>query len=370
MSKRKEDGQLNPRLTIDLTKLKRNAKFLSQLCEENGISMTAVTKVFCADSAMMQVLKDAGDIKIFGDSRLENIMSYPPDILQKRLLLRLPAASDAHNVVKYCDISLNSEFITLLALNTEAVNQNKVHDVILMIDLGDLREGVYYRDLETIRNIVRYVVDSKGLNLLGFGTNLTCYGSVLPTKENLTTLCEIATKMKEDFELDEEKLLISGGNSSSLYILNTDDFPKKINNLRLGESLILGKETAFGNTFEGLETDIVILDAEIIEIANKPSMPEGKININAFGETVTYEDKGVMRRALVAVGRQDVNHEGIIPLDDGVEIIGASSDHLIVDLTNASEDISLGSRLRFSLSYGAVLSTFTSKYVDKRYIYS
>jgi len=161
--------------------------------------------------------------------------------------------------------------------------------------------------------------------------------------------------------------IISGGNSSSLNMLAAGKIPAKINNLRLGESIVCGLETANGDPFLGLEQDVVTLEATIIEIAKKPSMPEGITNINAFGEKVTYVDHGEHLRAILALGRQDAPSDGLRPLDAGVKIIGASSDHLIVDITSTNTK-KTGDTLTFSLSYGAVLAAFTSRYVDRNYI--
>ena len=356
---------MNPRLIINLPKLQHNARFLAEMCHGHGISVAAVTKVFCADVPMVTALADL-PIAFLADSRIENIMAYPADIRQKTILLRLPAPSEAMRVVENCDISLNSEITTLRKLDEAAAKLGRVHGVLLMIDLGDLREGIFYNNMEGIKAAAELVSSSKNLELTGFGTNLTCYGSVLPTSENLEKLCATVEQMRKLFHV-EHLPIISGGNSSSLYLLEKSEIPNDINNLRLGESIVCGKETAFGETFPGLEIDVVTLQAEIIEIADKPSMPEGKININAFGETVAYKDHGVRKRAILAVGRQDTSFEGLTCHTDGVDIVGASSDHLIVDISDAAP-LAVGDCLTFSLSYGAVLAGFTSRYVDKTYV--
>jgi predicted amino acid racemase len=355
---------MNPRLVINLDKLTHNANFLARLCHRHGVSFAAVTKVFCADPQMVAVLA-ATAIDFLADSRLENIASYPKTAQQKTMLLRLPNPAQVAKVVQTCDISLNSELYTITKLAEAAKLQNKTHGILLMIDLGDLREGIYYEETDKIMEICKFILSQQSLILEGIGTNLTCYGSVLPSTQNLGNLCKIAEQIEAKFNI---KLpIVSGGNSSSLNLLSEGKIPKKVNNLRLGESLVCGLETAYGLPFPGLEQDVVTLEADIIEIANKPSMPEGKTNINAFGEKMTYTDHGRHLRAILAVGRQDTDYEGLKPLDKGVKIIGASSDHLIVDITNA-KPLQIGESLQFSLSYGAVLAGFTSKYMDRIYV--
>ena len=355
---------MNPRLIIDLNKLTHNARHLTELCTKHGISMAAVTKVFCAAPPMVEALS-ALPIAYMADSRLENIAAYPAGISQKTMLLRLPAPSQAQDVVANCDISLNSEMVTLGKLAKAAASQGKTHGIILMIDLGDLREGIFHNKTSQIEAATEFVLSQKSLRLEGFGTNLTCYGAVLPTALNLTTLSDLCYTMSNKYQTQVP--ILSGGNSSSLYLLAEGKIPKGINNLRLGEAIVCGKETAYGRPFPGLETDVVTLQAEIIEIAEKPSHPQGEININAFGEKVTFTDRGIRRRAILAIGRQDTDCEGLVPLTPGVEIVGASSDHLIVDISDAAP-LAVGDCLAFSLSYGAILAGFTSKYVNKTYV--
>jgi len=346
-----------------MKKLTLNARHLVDLCSARGISVAAVTKVFCAAQPMVEALASL-PIKYMADSRLENIAAYPASIPQQTMLLRLPSLSMVDKVVAGCDISLNSDINVLKKLAEAAQSQGKQHGVILMIDLGDLREGIFHSKPDQIEKTVEFVLSQKSLRLEGFGTNLTCFGAVLPTVKNLTILSDICYNMSKRFGV--EIPMVSGGNTSSLYLLGSGEIPKGVNNLRFGEAIVRGVEAAYGQPFPGLELDAVVLEAEIIEIAEKPSHPEGEININAFGEKITFEDRGIRKRAILAVGRQDTDYEGLTPHAEGVEVVGASSDHLIVDISDAAP-LAVGDWLTFSLSYGGILSGFTSKYVDKIY---
>ena len=353
-----------PCLEIDLTKIRHNASYLVNLLKTHGISTAAVTKVFCSDERIVETICKCG-VNYLADSRLENIEAYPQNGIP-RMLTRLPSPKEADRVVGICDISLNSEIATLGELAKEADRAGKAHGIILMVDLGDLREGVYHNNEDLLCNTVEFVLSKKSLNFLGIGTNLTCYGSVLPTEENMERLIATAVKVKEKFHVNFQ--IISGGNSSSLYLLESGKMPKGITNLRIGESIVRGVETAYGKPFDGLKTDAITLHAEIIEIMEKPSYPEGEIGINAFGEKIHYTDIGIRRRAILAAGRQDVDHQSLECVMPGINIVSASSDHLIVDVTDSSESFQVGDILKFSMSYGAILSCFTSKYVKRRYV--
>jgi predicted amino acid racemase len=251
-------------------------------------------------------------------------------------------------------------------ISKEAVKQGKRHDVILMVDLGDLREG-FYNEKE-LYTAVQKTLLLDGVNVLGIGTNLTCYGAIIPKRSHMTKLLEIKHKIENRFNIQLE--YVSGGNSSSYYLVENDDLPTEINNLRIGELFVCGKETAFGNKVTGAFDDVFVLEAEIIELKNKPSLPIGESGVDAFGDKPVHIDKGNMARAICAIGVQDVRMDGLVPFDDNMEVLGCSSDHMIVDVTKSEHNYKVGETIQFKLKYGGILSVMTSEYVKKVYIHS
>ena len=354
-----------PRLVIDLSKLRHNGRALCDLAASAGVDQVAfVTKVFCADRAMVSALLDT-PCAYLADSRIENLRLYP-ETDRKKILLRLPMLSQADEVVRWADISLNSEPDTLRALDAAAGRQGRRHGVVLMIDLGDLREGIFFRDEAGIFTAVRLVENLEHLELSGIGFNVTCYGSVLPTEENIGVFLAIKEKIEQ--EIGRRLPIISGGNSSSLYLLQQNRLPAGITNLRLGESLVLGRETAYGRDLPGMYQDVVTLEAELVEVKTKPSYPVGEIGVDAFGHRVAYEDRGERLRAIAAIGRQDMELDGLIPTTPGVSIVGASSDHLILDVTDCPKPPAVGDTIAFRLTYSGLLRTFTSSYIAREYL--
>ncbi len=348
-----------PALVTDLNKLKHNAKFLKDKCQAHGIDIMAVTKVFCGEPTLAAALVEAGVTKL-ADSRVANLARVK-DLPVEKVLLRLPMISEAAEVVKYADMSLNSELATLNALSTAAKAQNKTHKVILMVDLGDLREGEVP---EKLMSFTEAALKLENIEISGLGVNLTCYGGVMPDADNLGQLVEHAKAIEATLGIKLE--WISGGNSSSLYLLDKGEMPEAVNLLRLGEAIVLGRETAFGDVIEGTFTDVFTLEAEIIELKEKDSMPKGTIGMDAFGNHPTFEDKGRMLRAILAIGKQDVNPSALIPHDERIEVIGASSDHLIMDFTKANGNYKVGDIVKFNVEYGALLNLWTSHYIHKR----
>ncbi|KAB3527648.1 ornithine racemase Orr [Alkaliphilus serpentinus] len=353
---------MNPRIDIYLDKLRSNTKVLVEKCNKYDISVTAVTKGFCGYPEIAHELVEAG-VKYLADSRIENLEKLQHFPVEK-ILLRLPMISMAKEVIKYADISLNSEIATLRALDSAAAEANKLHKVILMRDLGDLREGFF--DEKDLIETVKEVINLRNIEIVGIGTNLTCYGGVIPTEKNLQILLDTA-KMVE--KLTGKPIeIISGGNSSSIYLIEEGRIPPGINNLRLGESILLGGETTYGGKIKDCFIDTFQLVAEIIEIKEKPSIPIGEIGLDAFGNVPSFEDKGMMKRAILAVGKQDLATHPITPTDDKVEILGGSSDHLIMDITHSDVDYKVGDEMKFLLGYGSMLALMTSSYVTKNFI--
>lgn len=347
-----------PRIEINLDKLSHNTKMALNICRRNKLNLAVVTKVFCSMPDMVKIILESG-VNIIGDSRIINLKKISRLNCEK-LLLRLPSISQADEVVRYADISLNSELDTLKALSKAAVKANKVHKVILMIDLGDLREGIWPKDAI---DISKEIVGLPNIDFIGIGTNLTCYGGIIPDENNLGKLVDIKKDIEKNLGIKLQ--VVSGGNSSSLYNVLNKTMVEGVTNLRLGESVVLGRETAYGKDIPGMFKDIFIFKGEIIELKEKPSMPIGNIGMDAFGEVPAFEDKGMMKRAIISVGRQDVRIDGMIPRDKNIEILGGSSDHLILNLTECSENYKVGDIIEFDVDYGALLSLMTSEYINK-----
>ena len=352
-----------PRVNINLVNIKENARILSDTCEKRGINVTGVVKGSAGDLRIINSVVEGG-ISTLGDSRMKNIIKMREAGFENEMvLLRLPRLSEIRELIKYVDISLNSELTTLESIGRAAQKKDKEHKVIIMVDVGDLREGVLVKDF---MGFMEKALDIDGINIVGIGTNVGCYGGVLPTHDNTKILLDLKEQVKEKYGY--ELKIVSGGNTATTILFDRDELPAGINNLRVGEGLIQGTDITHQREIHFLNSNNITLSAEIIELKDKPSVPSGKIGHDAFGNKPKFKDKGIRKRAILAVGRQDVKVEGMIPLIEGIEIIGASSDHLLCDVTDSQKDLQIGSEIEFKLNYGAMLKAMTSEYVVKKYI--
>lgn len=350
-----------PRLEVYLDRIRHNARHVVKLCSALGIEVMGITKGVCAWEPVVRCMIEAGVAKL-GDSRLKNVRTLrqaAPGV--PVYLIRIPMVSELEQVVAYADGSFHSEVEVVRLLSERATALGRRHKVILMVDVGDLREGVMPEDvLATVAKISAL----PGIEFEGLGTNVGCYGGVLPTRENTAILVELAQEIERSLGLKVST--VSGGNTATLALAERGELPQGITQLRVGEAILLGTDTTGSRPVPGTFQDTMVLKAEVIELKLKPSVPRGKIGRDAFGRTPVFEDRGLMRRAIVALGRQDCNVEGLVPLDSRIRVLGASGDHMLLDVTYLSEtEIRVGSIVEFRPTYSTMLGLMTSPYVLK-----
>lgn len=349
-----------PEIVINWGKLTHNTRAICQVAALHDIKIAGVTKA-CLGHEIVARAMVAGGVAELADSRLENLKALRElNLGLPLLLLRIPGLSQVKDTVIYADTSLNSEFEVMTAIGNEARRLSRIHNIIIMVDLGDLREGVLPKEVVPLAREMNTI---RGLSLRGLGVNLACYGGVSPTRDILAELVDITRHVER--AIGKKLEVVSGGNSSSLGLLYSGEIPKGVNHLRIGEGILLGRETARREPLPGSYQDCFVLKGEVVEVHVKPSVPKGTGGQNAFGEVPTFEDRGPMVRAIVALGRQDVPAEGIYPLDSRLQIIGASSDHLIIN-AGKKPGIKVGDILKFGLYYGGLLGAMTSPFVRKR----
>jgi len=349
-----------PVITANLKKIEDNSRVIVDFCGEYDIDVIGVSKVTCGMPSIAKAMI-AGGVKGIGESRIENINRLRMSGINHPVtLLRIPPLSGVDEIINSVDISLNSELSVIKGLSRAADKKGKIHGVILMLDLGDLREGIWPEDLI---QIATETVKLPGIKLAGLGTNLTCYGGVLPSEKNMQMLVDYAHKIEDTLNVKLD--ILSGGNSSSLDLVRQGKMPREINQLRIGEAIMLGRETAYGKRWPGTSFNAFTLEAELIEIKKKPSIPIGETGMDAFGKKPIFKDKGEMTRGILNIGREDVDVDGLTPTNKSLSIIGASSDHLLLNITEADQKPRLGDKIGFTLSYGALLAGMTSAYVLK-----
>lgn len=326
---------------------------------KRGITVTGVTKATLGSPEIAEAWLRAG-VRGLGDSRVENIgRMRAAQISTSMTLIRSPMLSQVDQVVALTDVSFNTELSVIRRLSAAAKKSNCTHGIVLMVELGDLREGIMPSLLE---NTVRKVRGFSNILFMGIGTNLACRNGISPDRRNMAELSALADSI--DARFGPIVNTVSGGNSANLEWAFSGANIGRINNLRLGEAMLLGCEPLHRKAIKGLYTSAITLVAEVIELKNKPSQPWGDIAQNAFGEVVSSSKQGSITQAILAIGRQDTDPDGLVP-PPGIKILAASSDHLVVDVSNYRGRMKVGTQLSFQLDYSALLRAMTSPFVPK-----
>lgn len=346
-----------PRIEIDLGKIEHNTRSLTERLDARGIRVLGVTKA-CLGSPRVAAAMLRGGAAGLGDSRVENLSRLGIENEgASRTLIRSPMLSQASRAVRTANVSLNTEPAVIAALDEAARRMGIRHGVILMVELGDLREGIV---ADEIPAAVRAVLQRRSLVLIGLGGNLACQSGVIPADANMDVLHRLVDRTEIDHRIRLHT--ISGGNSANLEWALTTNRLERTNELRIGEAILLGTDPLNRAVIPGLHGDAFTLVGEIIERAAKPGQPWGHRAQSAYGEPPRRTGRGSVRQAIVALGRQDVDIDGVVP-PAGITLLGMSSDHLVIDV--GDHELAVGDEVRFGLNYGSLVRAMTSPFVTK-----
>ena len=344
-------------------KLKENYNYLDDLFKKHDIYWGITSKLLCGHEEFLKEVVDL-DIGEMHDSRISNlkkVKEIDPEVMT--LYIKPPPQDIIESVIRYADASLNTELATLHAMSEEAQRQEKVHKVIIMIEMGDLREGVIRDDL---LSFYEKVFKLPNIKVIGIGTNLNCMHGVMPDQDKLIQLA--LYKQLIEMKFDKEIPLVSGGTTVTIPLLLRNQLPKGINHFRVGEALFFGKNLFTDGTIDGMHNDVMELYSQVIEIAEKPKVPSGDLGKNPQGKVASFDEEEFGKtsyRAILDIGYLDINPEHLISVEENVKIADASSDMLILDVGDNKNDYKVGDFIRFRMKYMGALGIMNSDYIDK-----
>jgi predicted amino acid racemase len=347
-------------------KLKQNYEFLDALFKEHDKEWAVVSKMLCGNRTYLEELVNLGAKEIC-DSRISNlkkIKSIDPDV--QTVYIKPPAQDMVEDIISYADVSFNTEFATLELLSEEAGKQKKKHKVIIMIELGDLREGIMG---DHLIDFYEKIVNLPNIEISGIGTNLNCLNGVLPSQDKLIQLSLYQQLVEFKFNIDIP--WVTGGTSVIIPLLTQHQVPDGVNHFRVGETLFFGNNLITEKPIEGMAGSVLQLFAQIIEITEKPKVPIGYLAENPSGEVfeLNEDDYGAnMHRAILDIGLLDVSAEFLLPKDENISVVGASSDMLVIDIGDSEKDYKVGDIIAFDLKYMGALGLLNSDYIEKRLV--
>lgn len=336
-------------ITINLEKLKYNIQHSYALCKEKSVNLAVVAKSVCADSRIINLINST-EISTIADSRLDNFANMTTD--KTKLLIRPSVPAESESVIRYCDASFQTELETVKALGDEATAQKKSHMVLIMVDLGDLRDGIMYTDKASVIGMAEYIHSHEYLKLSGVAANYNCFLGLQPDSDNMSALAECFHMLEQYYDVDEP--IVSGGNSSSVSLLTGSgiSIPDEINQFRMGEAIMLGRDPSDNTLINGYHHDVFTLEVPLLEVQTKP---------------VSNDPDKTMRRGVLSIGQQDLQISHILPIDERIAVLGSCSDECVVDLSHAPE-YHAGDIVKFNMEYGALMTAFAGSFINKTYI--
>lgn len=355
-------------INVDTKKIIENIKKLDSFLSGYEITWSLITKMACGNEPLLRKILNDPFIKNLhsvGDARLSNlkiVKKINPDI--KTIYIKPPALAQIKNVVEYSDISLNSSLTTIKEINKASKSAGKVHQIIVMIEMGELREGVLRNN---VISFYEKILNLSNVEVIGLGTNLGCMYGIEPTYDKLIQLSLYKLLLEEKFK---KKLpLISGGSSITLPLISKR-LPKSLNHLRIGETAFHGVSLDNGKKFRNLSTHAFNFSAEIIELEKKESVPDGKIGDAGIGHTAGFDENKnhTSYRAIVDFGSIDVNSEDLSPRDEKIKFIGTTSDMTVYNLGENKQGYKVGDKIHFLPNYMATARLLNSKYITKEII--
>lgn len=353
-------------LELNKKNLTKNYQVLKDLFNKHKVSWGVVSKLLCGNEIYLEVLVELG-IREIHDSRISNlkkVKEIDPGI--QTVYIKPPAKLSIKDIIDYADVSFNTEYFTLQMLSNEAVKQQKIHKVIIMIEMGDLREGIMG---ERLIDFYSSVFDLPNIEVVGIGANLNCLHGIMPSHDKLVQLS--LYKQLIDATFVKKIPWVSGGTSVVLPMLFKNHLPAGINHFRIGETLFFGANIVDNDVFEGMNNDVLKLHAEIIELNEKPLVPVGELAENPSGELMEIDESlygQVAYRAIIDVGLLDISPDFLIPTDDKIKVTGASSDMLVLDLGPSSPHYKVGDIVTFKLKYMGALGLMNSDYIEKKIV--
>ncbi len=354
------------RLKVHIDRLTENIETINAFMRKHGKEWSLVVKVLGTDKAVLtkllqhEAILGTHSIAVSQWKSLRMVKDLNPSL--RTMYIKPPSPKNVSYIVKYADISLNTTLSTIKALSDEAVKQNKTHQIIVMIEMGELREGI---KREGLMPFYKNIFKLPNIQVVGIGTNLGCMYGIQPTYDKLIQLVLYEQLIEAKFKRSLE--LVSGASSITMPILEKGKVPKGINHFRIGEAAFLGTSPLDNKPILGLNTGAFTFEATIVELYKKENQPDGVITDAAVGNTSEDEilEEGSSYKAILDFGVLDVDADHLIPEDPDLKFFGNSSDLTVYDLGDNPRAYKTGDTLRFRLKYMAVAKLMYSRFVEK-----
>jgi ornithine racemase len=331
-----------PRLEIHLDKVFQNAEFIVKKLGVLGIKTVGITKGCAGDLSIAGAMISAG-VAAIGDSHFQNIVKLKQGGVNFPFwMIRNPLSKQLSQIIENTEISFNSETSTIQRIADQNALSNSSHQVVIMVEVGDLREGIYPKDLGKFLNGLNTTARN---SIAGIGATLGCLTHDQPARQHLELVTEAADMFKRHLGRPPQ-IVTLGGSCLIPLMLENPNLLRGVTHLRVGEAILLGMD-GLGNQIDGLHQDAIELVAEVIEVHDHPKLGKDA------------------REVAVGVGYQDMDAPDtqVTSILES-KIIASTSDHTVLSCPS-DMDVKVGAEVHFRLSYKAMLRAFISPYVEK-----
>lgn len=330
-------------LQINLSKIQYNAKVLLSTLAEHDINFTPVIKCVAGDKRIIEVLKHIG-LTHFAEARIDNInKSIDEDV--SFTMIRTVNKSELEDVVLKSKMSIQTEITTIRQINEIAKKHHKKHQILLMIDWKDAREGILTYD---VIDYIQEILTMHNICLSGLAFNFMCFNAIPPNDNDVEMINQFVASIENEAGFHFK--IISGGNSSMLPQMFYNNLGM-INDLRIGETLFRGTDTTTDKPIATLFQDAINMEAEIVEIKPRLDIATGKNYL----------------QAILDIGYLDTYADELVPLNNNIQVLGATSDHVMVDLQNC-DHYQVGDTINFALGYRALAQSMYADNIPKKYV--
>lgn len=343
------------RLWMDPARLGANVEVAVRLAAERGCNVLPVTKVIQSRPDLLSRVPGGWNWPV-ADVSVANLKALDRIDTGDKVLLR-PRFSDIPGAVIHADRIFLSDpdMARAIARAREACMPGRPLDIMLMVEAGDLRDGI---PLDAVSAVLADLSAEPGMRLEGLAVNFGCLAGVLPGEPVLARVAEACRQLRLSSGL---KLpVLSLGGTVCWEPLREGLVPPEFNEIRMGEALFFGWNTSRGIPVPEFDPRVFTLDLEVLEIWEKDVPPSSGDGLNAFGESVVQVLTGLRHRAVLEGGENLSPWKHIRCMVQGAVPVGASHEYTVLDCEDARVLPRPGECVSFSPAYEAVTRCFLS----------
>ncbi len=346
-----------PTVLLNLDALSHNTDIAVAFAKRWGVTVLPVLKAVASHPIVAKTLMEQG-ITRFGFAECDEPYFFTNNFQAEKHLLCLTPPRQADAVVANFSRNTVTTIEMLQALQQAAHARGKRHEVLVMIDFGDSREGIHPHEAAAF---IECASAFPNLSLCGFGSMFACFGAETPTQSAMERMTALRDLFKEKGIANP---VVSAGGSVFCAWVESNG-PGPITELRFGDPFLLGVDLYRQAELPGgsYRQDVCRFCAEVLEVREKKIAEEcTSAEYQFVGQDSSFliRKEGLRRRALLDIGFFHIEGKELQCELPGTFIAGCSSGYLALDVTDCPEPVAVGQQVFFSGGYWSMSKFFRS----------